>query len=88
MYHGWNGGGWARGGYALGFPWGGLVMGLIGIAIIVLLIVLIVRSGANRKPNLLDSKEKGIDILIERYTRGEIDGETFKAMKAELDARI
>jgi len=86
--HGWYRGGLVPGGYAFGFPWGGLAMGLIGIAIIVLLVVLIARSGSNRRPNILDLKEKGIDILIERYTRGEIDAETFKAMKAELDARI
>ncbi|HPC72257.1 MAG TPA: SHOCT domain-containing protein [Treponema sp.] len=29
---------------------------------------------------------KGLDILIERYARGEISAETFKAMKAEPEA--
>jgi len=28
---------------------------------------------------------KGLDILIERYTRGEIDSDTFKQMKSELE---
>lgn len=32
-----------------------------------------------------DAISKGIDVLIERYTRGEIDSETFKRMKSELE---
>ena len=98
MYHGWNGGGFARGGfphdavaqcgYSFGFPWGGLVMGILVLAVIALLVVLIVRQGKSGKPDNSDLKERGIDILIERYTRGEIDADTFKTMKAELDARV
>lgn len=86
--HGWYGGGWGPGGSFFGFPWGGAIMGTIGLALIALLIVAIVRFGRLRRPDSQDSKERGIDILIERYTRGEIDAETFRTMKAELDAKI
>ncbi|HCO48362.1 MAG TPA: hypothetical protein DIT55_02565 [Spirochaetaceae bacterium] len=92
MYHNWNYNNWIPGGfregYATGFPWGGIVMGIFMVAIIALVIVLIVRLGKNRKPDLIGQKERGIDILIERYARGEIDAETFRSMKAEIDAKM
>lgn len=34
-----------------------------------------------------DAVSKGLDILIERYTRGEIDSETFKRMKSDLEQK-
>ncbi|MFZ4614699.1 MAG: hypothetical protein ACOYM2_00715 [Rectinemataceae bacterium] len=60
-------------------------MGILVLAVIALLVVLIVRQGKADNSNL---KERGIDILIELYTRGEIDADAFKTMKAELDARV
>jgi uncharacterized membrane protein len=86
MYRGWHDGGWGFGGQAIGFPWGGIVMAVLFLAVIALLIVLIVRMGKTRTGEYV-AKERGINILIERYTRGEIDAETFRAMKAELDSK-
>ncbi|MFA6008200.1 MAG: SHOCT domain-containing protein [Candidatus Shapirobacteria bacterium] len=92
MYHNWNNNGWIPGGfqsgYAGAFPWGGIFMGIFMVALIALLIVLLIRLGKNRKPDLISQKEQGIDILIERYARGEIDAETFRAMKTEIDAKL
>jgi hypothetical protein len=45
MLHGWNGGAWNPGGYALGFPWGGLAMGIMFIALVALVAVAMVRMG-------------------------------------------
>jgi len=73
--------------YGIGFPFGGLFMGLLIIALIAVLVVLIIRSGKNRKDNLMSAKEKGLEILVERFARGEIDAETFKTMKATLELK-
>jgi uncharacterized membrane protein len=86
MFHGWYGSpGYGAWGY--GFPWGGLSMGILVVAIIAMGIVFIVRSGRNRIDDRRDSTQRGIDILIERFSRGEIDGETFKKMKAQIEER-
>ena len=91
MYHNWNYNNWIPGGfregYATGFPWGGLVMGIFMVALIALVVVLFIRLGKNRKPDLISPKERGIDILIERYAHGEIDAETFRSMKTEIEAK-
>ncbi len=86
MFHGWYGSPWyGMGGY--GFPWGGLLMGILVIAIIAAGIIFIGRSGRNRIDDRRDSTQRGIDILIERFARGEIDGETFKKMKAQIEEK-
>ncbi|WP_304226177.1 SHOCT domain-containing protein [Gracilinema caldarium] len=58
-----------------------------GIGILLVLIVWLIIS-FSRKGHYAkqESVTKGIDILIERYARGEISAETFKAMKSELEA--
>jgi len=81
--------GWASGGYGSGFgvPWSGLVLGLIGIALIVLLIITLVRlgkTGTVAKGGAGDTG-KALEILAERFARGELDAETFRGMKAEIE---
>ena len=78
MYRGWSNA-WLGGG-AFGFPWGGLIVGAIVIGLSAYAVFI-----ANRRKHA-DPKEGGIQILIDRYARGEIDAETFRTMKAELDA--
>jgi len=87
MMHGWHGG-WTPAGFTYGLPWGGVFIGIFALALLVLLAVIAVRLGKNRKQDLQDLKDKGIDILIERYTKGEINADTFRTMKAELDAKV
>jgi len=88
MYSMWNSGGWAHGGYGAVFPLGGILMGAFVIGLIVLLVILISRLGRSGKTDHAALKDHGVDILVERYARGEIDADTFKTMKAELDARL
>jgi putative membrane protein len=78
-------GGLTRGGYALGFPWGGLVMAIVMLAIIALVIVLLIRAGKAIKSGAKSVGERGLEILIERFARGEIDAETFQKMKEEIE---
>jgi putative membrane protein len=80
MYHGWNGSA-----YAFGFPWGGLVMGILFIALIALGAFAIIRMGKAGKLGVVAPKEHGLEILTERFARGEIDAETFRSMKSELN---
>jgi putative membrane protein len=89
MMYGWRGGGWP-GANALGFPWGGIVMAALMLTLIVILILVFIRMGkqgiANRAdPRIRDSRSRGMEIIAERFARGEIDAETFRAMKAELE---
>ena len=85
MMRSW-GGGYFPGAYAFGFPWGGLVMSAVLIGLAVFAVVAFIRMGRTRR-TIDDPKERGIEILIERFARGEIDAETFRSMKAELEAR-
>jgi putative membrane protein len=68
-------------GYGMMGGWGWLGM-LIQLAVLVLLVYLLVRalsrpSGAGR--------DRTLEILRERYARGEIDKETFERMKRDLN---
>lgn len=91
MMHGWNGGGWAQGGYGIGFPWSGLVMGIFMLVLLGFAIFAIVRfarrgNAVGILPEGPTSKGKALAILSERFAKGEIDSETFRSMKAELEA--
>ncbi len=85
MMHVWNGG-LGAGPYGFGFPWGGLAMNAVVVALAIFAIIAFIRSGRNGKDSG-DPRERGLEILVERYARGEIDAETFKAMKIELDSK-
>lgn len=88
MYRGFNAGSLANASYGFGFPWGGLVMGLLVVAIIAVLVVVAIRLGKNGKSDLSTARQKGIDILVERFARGEIDAEAFRTMKAEIESKV
>jgi len=77
-------GGWAANGY--GFPWGGAVWLAVWVGLAALVAFVAFRAGRSRKTELENAKERGIDILIARFSRGELDAEAFKAMKSEIDA--
>lgn len=85
MYRGFNGG-FAGAGYATWAHWGGIGMGIVLLAAVVLGIVAIVRTRNFRSIGSGSSENHGLDILTERFARGEIDAETFRSMKAELKA--
>lgn len=83
---------WNGGGFHQGFGWmggGGIGMGLFWILVIVV-VVLLVRSiwggrdsaaGGDATP-----RRSALDILRERYARGEIDREEFEQKRRDLSA--
>lgn len=70
-------GGW---GNMMGF-WGGGIMMVLFWAAVIYFIVWLVR---NNKTNERDDK-KALEILKERYARGEIDKKEFEEKKKDLD---
>ncbi len=73
--------------------WGGMILGpivmLLVIAAIVVLVVLAVRwlAGAGAHPGLQAPAAKTpLDILKERFARGEIDQEDFEARRRTLES--
>jgi len=59
-------------------------MAVLVVALIALVVVLILRAGKARIGPGESASERGIEILSERFARGEIDAATFRSMKAEL----
>jgi putative membrane protein len=84
MMRAWNGFGLAHRGYELGFPWGGLVLCLLFAALAILVVVLLVRQA---RAGRLEGVSKALEIAAERFARGEIDAEAYKAIKAELERK-
>lgn len=82
--HGWYGD-FGSGGYAWGFPWGGLIMGAIFLVLVVLAVFWAARLGKSSPSSKGSAAERGIEILTERFARGEIDAAAYKAMKAEIE---
>lgn len=87
----WQSNGWGSGLFSFGYPWGGIVMGLLLIGVIVFTVFMVIRSSRSDRNShsagqYADSRERGLSILTERFARGEIDSETFRTMKAELNA--
>jgi len=89
MYHLMNG--WAPGGHALGyvraFPWGGLMMLILFLAILAVAILAIIRLAKANKSLPPVGKPSALDILSERFARGEIDAETYRLMKGEIEKK-
>ncbi|MCA1949065.1 MAG: SHOCT domain-containing protein [Treponema sp.] len=81
-FYGYSGTGW------FAYPWTSFsVLHWVGFGILLVFIVwLIISFGRKGHYAKQEAVTKGIDILIERYARGEISADAFKAMKAELEA--
>lgn len=88
MYRGFGGGGWAHPGYGFGFPWGFIVMAALAIGLIVFAVVALRRRGKFVAPGQPNASQQGMLILTERFARGEIDADTFRSMKAELESQL
>ncbi len=67
-----------------GFGYGGFgfVFGMLGFALVAWLVYALVRAlaGSGTSP----AGDRALEMLKERYARGEIDRETFERMKRDL----
>jgi putative membrane protein len=85
-YGGWHMGPGMMGGWGMGW-FGGIFMMIFWILILVGLVFLIkwlVQSTNRGKPEAGGGAGRALDILKERYARGEIDKAEFETMKLDL----
>ena len=88
MMGGWGNmmGGWGYGGYGM-MGMAGIGMNLIlGIAVILLGIYLF-RRNTSHVHNTVLGKNPAMDILRERYARGEMDSEEYQVRKRDLESQ-
>jgi len=84
-------GGYGYGGYAGmggGYGWMGMIMPMLFVIGIVLLGVYLFRRNSSQvQANGPGKQNSGLDILRERYARGEIDAEDYQSRKKDLESR-
>ncbi len=79
-HHGWGIGGWE------GILVGGLMMLLFWGGLFALLFFAIRLATGNRQGGSKEAPgDRALQILAERYAKGEIDSDTYREMKAELE---
>ena len=84
-YENWHMGRGMTGGWGMGW-FGGIFMIIFWIIILVALVYLVkwlIQSTGPRHPKV-DGDNRALEILRERYARGEIDKAKFETMKMEL----
>ena len=84
MMGGWGYGGYGSGGYGM-MGMAGFGMHLIFCIGIILLGIYIFRHNVRHNHTGGQSKYSGLDILRERYARGEIDSEEYQSRKKVLE---
>lgn len=72
------------GGFGGGFGFGGIFMILWWVLIIIGIVVLVKWMSKSQGTGGSDSGNKALDILKERYARGEIDEQEFQKRKLDL----
>jgi len=79
MYHGFAGPG-----FMSVYSWGGIGMGVLLLVLVVLAFASFIRSGRKDGGGSSLHESRGLEILEERFARGEITPDQFRSMKAEL----
>lgn len=85
-------GGWGRGpgmmyGWGGGMGWVGMVMMIAFWVLVIVALVFLIRwlmQGSRGQAGARPSGSNALDILMERYARGEIDKNEFEAKKQDL----
>ncbi len=73
-------------GMGFGFSFGWLFM--IGIWVLIGLVVMaMLRAFSGPQKGPVDERRRALDILNERYARGEIDQQEYRRMKHEINER-
>ena len=78
MMHRFGEHGWGMG-YGMGWWW---IIGVIIMVVVVWMVVKVINQSNN--PNTRLSNKSALDILKERYARGEIDKQEFEERKNNL----
>ena len=85
-YSDWHMGRWMMGGWGMG--WFGMIMMLVFWALIIVGLVALIRwlvqNTGNRGHSAVGTGSQAMNILKERYARGEITHDEFESMKNEL----
>ena len=76
MMHGWG----------MSWGWGGMLFQLLFWLVIIFLIVWGVKqlAGRSHNSNQLTRKDNALEILRERYAKGEIDKQEFETKKRDI----
>jgi len=84
-------GGYGYGGYGGmggGYGWMGMFMPMIFVVGIILLgVYLFRRNSSQGHTNGIGKQNSGLDILRERYAKGEIDSTEYQSRKKDLESR-
>ena len=67
-----------------GFGWFGWIFQILVLAAVIYLVFYAVRSFSPNHKHHVSSSEQALQILAERFARGEISAEEYKAMKEQL----
>ena len=86
MMGGWGYGGYGNGGYGWMGMMGIVVPLILGIGIILLGMYVFRRNASQVRTGTL-GKHSGMDILRERYARGEIDSVEYQSRKQDLEGK-
>jgi putative membrane protein len=78
-----------NGGYGYGYGWWAWLFWIIILVIIVWIIASLASRGRRRRDNNGDiaDKETALDILKQRYARGEISKDQYEQMKKDIETR-
>ena len=71
--------------YDMSWGWGFPFMGIIFFILFVLLIVYLIRTISSGGDNSTASSDSAIEILKQRYARGEIDEKTYDEMLKRIN---